>query len=90
MPSERLIETLKAVDEALSRKPAHKKRSLRANLEFYKGVVYLALGLPKDFFTATFASRAFLLDEPQSSEQRPRQSHRAPCRELHRAGTAAD
>jgi citrate synthase len=24
-------------------------------LEFYKGVVYLALGLPKDFFTATFA-----------------------------------
>jgi citrate synthase len=34
---------------------AHKRRSLRANLEFYKGVVYLALGLPKEFFTATFA-----------------------------------
>jgi citrate synthase len=51
----RLIATLKAVDEAFVAQTAHKKRSLRANLEFYKGVVYLALGLPKDFFTATFA-----------------------------------
>jgi citrate synthase len=51
----RLLETLKAVDEAFVAQTAHKKRSLRANLEFYKGVVYLALGLPKEFFTATFA-----------------------------------
>ena len=50
----RLLETLKAVDEAFVAQTAHKKRSLRANLEFYKGVVYLALGLPKEFFTATF------------------------------------
>jgi citrate synthase len=52
----RLIETLKAVDEAFVVQTAQKKRSLRANLEFYKGVVYLALGLPKEFFTATFAA----------------------------------
>jgi citrate synthase len=52
----RLVETLKAVDEAFVAQTAHKKRSLRANLEFYKGVVYLALGLPKEFFTATFAA----------------------------------
>ena len=51
----RLIDTLKAVDEAFVAQTAHKKRALRANLEFYKGVVYLALGLPKEFFTATFA-----------------------------------
>jgi citrate synthase len=50
-----LIEILKAVDDAFVDQTSHKKRSLRANLEFYKGVVYLALGLPKDFFTATFA-----------------------------------
>jgi citrate synthase len=50
-----LIETLKAVDEAFVAQTSQKKRSLRANLEFYKGVVYLALGLPQDFFTATFA-----------------------------------
>jgi citrate synthase len=56
LPEEkRLIETLKAVDEAFVAQTAQKKRSLRANLEFYKGVVYLALGLPKEFFTATFA-----------------------------------
>ena len=55
-PNEKhLIEVLKAVDEAFVAQTAHKKRSLRANLEFYKGVVYLALGLPKEFFTATFA-----------------------------------
>jgi citrate synthase len=52
----RLIDILKAVDEAFVAQTAHKKRSLRANLEFYKGVVYSALGLPKDFFTATFAA----------------------------------
>jgi citrate synthase len=50
-----LIETLKAVEAAFVAQTAQKKRSLRANLEFYKGVVYLALGLPKEFFTATFA-----------------------------------
>ena len=55
-PNEKhLIEVLKAVYEAFVAQTAHKKRSLRANLEFYKGVVYLALGLPKEFFTATFA-----------------------------------
>jgi citrate synthase len=51
----KLLETLAAVDQAFVAQTAHKKRSLRANLEFYKGVVYLALGLPKEFFTATFA-----------------------------------
>jgi citrate synthase len=51
-----LLDTLKAVDEAFVAQTAQKKRSLRANLEFYKGIVYLSLGLPKEFFTATFAA----------------------------------
>ena len=50
-----LLETLQAVDQAFVAQTAHKKRALRANLEFYKGIVYSALGLPKDFFTATFS-----------------------------------
>lgn len=50
-----LLETLKAVDQAFVAQTAHKQRALRANLEFYKGIVYLSLGLPKEFFTATFA-----------------------------------
>jgi citrate synthase len=51
----RLLQTLTAVDAAFVRQTKEKKRALRANLEFYKGIVYLALGLPKEFFTATFA-----------------------------------
>src|SRR5579863_5846285 len=38
-----LLETLQAVDEAFVAQTAHKKRALRANLEFYKGIVYSAL-----------------------------------------------
>jgi citrate synthase len=51
----RLLDTLQAVDEAFVAQTVHKKRALRANLEFYKGIVYIGLGLPKEFFTATFA-----------------------------------
>jgi citrate synthase len=51
-----LFDTLKAVDEAFVAQTSQKKRSLRANLEFYKGIVYSSLGLPKEFFTATFAA----------------------------------
>lgn len=52
---QRLLATLTAIDAAFVAQTAHKQRALRANLEFYKGVVYQALGVPKEFFTATFA-----------------------------------
>jgi citrate synthase len=56
----RLFDTLSAVDAAFVEQTSTKRRALRANLEFYKGVVCLALGIPKEFFTATFAaSRMF-------------------------------
>lgn len=56
----RLLAILAAVDEAFTEQTRAKQRVLRANLEFYKGVVCLALGVPKEFFTATFAaSRVF-------------------------------
>ncbi|HEX4376543.1 MAG TPA: citrate/2-methylcitrate synthase [Steroidobacteraceae bacterium] len=51
-----LIDTLKAVEEAFVAQTAARPRTLRANLEFYKGVVYRALGIPTEFFTATFAT----------------------------------
>lgn len=55
-----LLDVLSAVDEAFIEQTREKRRTLRANLEFYKGVVYLALGIPKEFFTASFAaSRVF-------------------------------
>lgn len=56
----RLLEILCAVEESFIAQTAHKRRSLRANMEFYKGIVYLALGIPKEYFTALFAaSRSF-------------------------------
>ena len=56
----KLLDILSSVEEAFVAQTAAKKRSLRANMEFYKGVVYLALGIPKEYFTALFAaSRAF-------------------------------
>jgi len=55
-----IFDTLSAVDAAFVAQTSSKRRTLRANLEFYKGVVCLALGIPKELFTANFAaSRAF-------------------------------
>jgi citrate synthase len=55
-----VYETLAAVDAAFVAQTSTKRRVLRANMEFYKGVVCLALGIPKELFTATFAaSRSF-------------------------------
>jgi len=56
----RLLDILCAVEESFIAQTAAKRRSLRANMEFYKGIVYLALGIPKEYFTALFAaSRSF-------------------------------
>jgi citrate synthase len=52
----RLLGILAAVDEAFVEQTRDRRRVLRANLEFYKGVVCLALGVPKEFFTTTFAA----------------------------------
>jgi len=51
-----LFEVLVAIDEAFAEQTRNRKRALKANLEFYKGVVYLALDIPKELFTACFAA----------------------------------
>jgi citrate synthase len=66
----RLIETLKAVEDAFVKQTALKERAMRANLEFYNGVVYLALGLPKEFFTAAFAAARIFGWSANIAEQR--------------------
>lgn len=50
-----LMETLMAVEAACQVEFAKKDKEIYANLEFYKGAVYLALGIPEHFFTALFA-----------------------------------
>jgi citrate synthase len=47
--------TLEAIEARFRERMLEKGKSLYANLEFYKGVVYRAAGLPAEFFTATFA-----------------------------------
>jgi citrate synthase len=60
LETRRLLGILAAVDEAFVEQTRERRRVLRANLEFYKGVVCLSLGIPKEFFTTTFAaSRVF-------------------------------
>lgn len=58
--NQRLLDILHAVEESFIAQTAAKKRALRANMEFYKGILYLGLGIPKEYFTALFAaSRSF-------------------------------
>jgi len=52
---QRLFQTLVAVEKEFVEQTAGRSRAMRANLEFYKGVVYVAVGIPKDCFTASFA-----------------------------------
>ena len=54
-PHEVAYRTLEAVEAAFARAMAARGKPLHANLEFYKGCVYRALGIPDDAFTAVFA-----------------------------------
>ena len=54
-PLDGLAQTLRAIEDRFTMRMREKNKPLYANLEFYKGIVYAAAGLPTDFFTATFA-----------------------------------
>lgn len=59
-PAENLFATLAAIEDAFQAEMAKRGKEIHANLEFYKGPVYSALGIPARYFTAFFAtSRAF-------------------------------
>ena len=49
------LATLEAIESRFTERMAERGKALYANLEFYKGVVYRALGLPNTLFTANFA-----------------------------------
>ncbi|MEE4190516.1 MAG: citrate/2-methylcitrate synthase [Halieaceae bacterium] len=81
----RLFETLVAIEESCRRRLEKPGKTLRANVEFYKGAVFHALGLPSDSFTAMFALArvwgyiAHALEfRPQSRLIRPRALYQAP------------
>ncbi|MFC6635463.1 citrate/2-methylcitrate synthase [Microbulbifer taiwanensis] len=55
-----LMDTLMAVEETCQDVFSSRGKEIYANLEFYKGAVYLALGIPEQYFTSLFAcSRVF-------------------------------
>ena len=52
---EKDLKLVLALESAFNERMAEKGKQVWANLEFYKGVVYQALGVDVPFFTATFA-----------------------------------
>jgi citrate synthase len=54
-PLEPIQQTLEAIEAHFRKRMLERGKSLYANLEFYKGIVYRAAGLPADYFTAAFA-----------------------------------
>ncbi|MCC7430496.1 citrate/2-methylcitrate synthase [bacterium] len=50
-----IFQTLKAVEKAVQDEMETRKKEIWANVEFYKGAVFYALGIPPQFFTAMFA-----------------------------------
>ncbi len=54
-PHAETLATLEAIEARFTERMAERGKALYANLEFYKGVVYRALGLPDTMFTANFA-----------------------------------
>ncbi|KAF0283080.1 citrate synthase [Spiribacter roseus] len=75
------------------------ERKLYPNVDFYSGIIYRALGIPKEFFTVLFAIGRTpgwiaqwmeMLSDPEQRIGRPRQLYTGPARRdyipLHRRG----
>ena len=50
----RIFATLEAVEQAMARRMAEAGKAIYPNVEFYKGAVFHALGIPPEYFTAMF------------------------------------
>jgi citrate synthase len=82
--SARLLATLEAIEASCTEQLEKPGKPIRANVEFYKGAVFHALGIPSHYFTAMFASArvygyiAHALEfRPQARLIRPRAEYRA-------------
>jgi citrate synthase len=52
--------TMEKIEDVMEREMATRGKAIKANVEFYKGPVFYALGVPPEYFTALFAmSRVF-------------------------------
>ena len=65
-----LYATLEAIEAAFAEHRRGAARPLHANVDFYKGIVYRALGIPETLFTALFASARVFGYVAHAAEQR--------------------
>jgi citrate synthase len=70
--SARLLSTLEAIEAACIEQLEKPGRPIRANVEFYKGAVFHALGIPTRYFTALFAMARVYGYVAHALEFRPR------------------
>lgn len=54
-PQEPLLHTLEAIEAAFRAAMLERDKDLWANVDFYKGPVFRAIGIPPEYFTAMFA-----------------------------------
>ncbi len=82
-----LLETMMELEEIALHDDYFLSRHLYPNVDFYSGVVYRALGIPKDMFTVMFALGRLpgwiahwmeALEDPRFKLQRPRQVYVGP------------
>lgn len=82
-----LLETMLELEEIASHDDYFLSRHLYPNVDFYSGVVYRAIGIPKDMFTVMFALGRLpgwiahwkeALEDPRFKLQRPRQVYIGP------------
>lgn len=59
-PFENIFAKLEKIEQVMADEMSKKGKDIKANVEFYKGPVFYALGIPPNYFTALFAmSRVF-------------------------------
>jgi citrate synthase len=87
--SARLLATLEAIEAACIEQLEKPGKKIRANVEFYKGAVFHALGIPSHFFTAMFASARVYGYIAHALEFRP-ESRLIRPRALYRGGHRGD
>lgn len=85
--SDPLLDTMLEMEEIALHDDYFLSRNLYPNVDFYSGVVYRAIGIPKDMFTVMFALGRLpgwiahwmeALDDPRFKLQRPRQVYTGP------------
>ncbi len=84
-----MVEIAMALEERALKDDYFKERNLYPNVDFYTGLIYRALGFPKEMFTVLFALGRLpgwiahwqeMRQDPEQKIMRPRQIYMGPAR----------